>query len=754
MKRKGIFTALPLMFILTVFSIVSIVIYVNKSGTEELAISHESGIYNDSFELSVKSRKPGKILYTLNGEIPSIESENSMEYTEPIWVECVEMTNTYSFQICCFFDDGTKSDVYKRDFILDMAGNGRFTTKYVVSIVGDEDKLFGDEAGIFVRGNQFYEYLEKNPDVDLLSEVIPANYFSDIEVPVHAAIFLPNGEQIIEQNCGIQIYGNITRQNNQKSFRLYARYEYDDVNEFSYPFFEDMRSENGDATIDKWQRLSFHSSGDDNCYGFVRSTLMGELARQSEYPDTLASESVTVYINGKYQGVYWLQNTYDDRYFEEKYGDYSGEMIVCEGTLYSMDISKAETETEIKECQSYNGFCEWISTADLSDENNWNKVCNTIDIENFAHYFALEYYSTNLDWPDNNVKIYRYLCDDVSDEKYKENTVFDGKWRYLLFDTDYSLGLKSYDFYGYDAASYRLYSFLNSDINTILFKALCQREEFKELFISDVLAMMNTVFEQSNVSDTLFNLNLTRHAELEFMINHSDILAGSLWEDWGVGTGGMAKAEEEWYEIVFYAKYRPQYVVDELQFNWDCGSIVPVQISSEEGELFIRNIPAGKEVNGVWLSKVPLIISLEASNGIIVRGYMVNSEYVEGDVLYLPADKLEQYTEGLNIYPVLEQTDVEDLIIKEYKTNDSQDYVILKNNGSVSVSLNEYAITDDLSDVSKGNLPNVKLAAGEQFWIYGEKYCGKIEKPYIQVPFSWNDEEGVYLYHKQKGIIQ
>ena len=410
MRKKGVFGALPAIVLLSLCSLVGLILYNIGNHEDSVFISHESGIYSESFELSIKCMKPGKIVYTMNGEKPVLDNENILEYTKPLLLECKEETTTYSFQICCFFSDGTQSEVYKRDFILDLNGKERFTTTYVVSIVGDESKLCGDEEGIFVRGNRFYEYVEQNPDANPLEIKIPANYYVDTEVPVHAAIFTNDGKQIVDQNCGIKIYGFATRQHNQKSFKLCARYDYDDTNEFKYPFFSNIYSKNGNYLIDEWQRLAFHNSGTDHDQAYVRTELIERLAAQAGVDDILDSESVTVYINGKYQGVYWLQNTYDDKYFKEKYGNYLGEMVVCEGTLNCMDVNETSDISQEKFCQDYNEFCEWMRTADMTDDDNWEKVCSTIDIENFAQYFAIQYYIGNLDWPDNNVKVYRYKC--------------------------------------------------------------------------------------------------------------------------------------------------------------------------------------------------------------------------------------------------------------------------------------------------------------------------------------------------------
>ncbi len=752
MKVNGMKRALPLLILLIVMSVGGVALYIFYANQETLYISHESGMYSGSFDLSFFTFRKSKIYYTDNGQTPRPGEEGTYEYTETLRLECEEETATYSFQVCCVYDDGSQSEVYRRDYILDPAGQERFTTDYVVSIAGDEKQLFSDEEGIFVRGNQFYEYMEAHPDTNFLTEVVPANYCEDIEVPVHAAIFLGDGTQIIDQNCGIKIYGNITRQHNQKSFRLYARYDYDEVNEFSYPFFDDICSYDGKEPINKFQRLSFHNSGNDNDHGYIRSALMGELARQSGYEDTLGAESVTVYINGKYMGVYWLQNTYDDRYFEERYGDYEGEVAVAEGTLGTMDVSFAESEAELIAAEDYNAFCEWLSGADVNNEDDWQKICNTIDVENFAHYFALEYYTGNLDWPQNNVKVYRYIP--MEREAYREGTIYDGRYRYLLFDTDYSMGLVVFGFYGYDASTKTLWDFKHANEHTIVFSKLSEREEFRDLFVGKVMFLMNEIFVRQNVSDQMYALNVTRHIELRYMIEETDILKGSIWEAWGVGCGGMAQTEQEWNEILSYVELRPQCVISELSNDLYAGAAFNLKIFTEHsGSILINGMDAGESYEGLWMDNVPLEVSCAVMPGIVVKGYTVNGVFVEGKTLRLEAEDYAQYGTDLTIVPVIETVEEQCLEVVAYSINDSQDYVVLQNTGNVTLNLNEYALGDDEDSMSGKTLPEVMLAPGEQYIVYGAKYTGNMEANSTQVSFSWNDEEHVCLYHESTGIV-
>lgn len=752
MKVNGIKRALPLLILLIVMSIGGVVLYIFYANEETLYISHESGMYSGSFDLSFFTFRKGKIYYTDNGQTPRPGAEGTYEYTEALRLECEEETVIYSFQVCCFYDDGSQSEVYRRDYILDPAGQERFTTDYVVSIAGDEKQLFSDEEGIFVRGNQFYEYMEAHPDTDVLGEVVPANYYADTEIPVHAAIFLGDGTQIIDQNCGIKIYGNVTRQHNQKSFRLYARYDYDKVNEFSYPFFEDLCTYEGKEPITEWQRLSFHNSGNDNDNGYIRSALMGDLARQSGYQDTLGAESVTVYINGKYMGVYWLQNTFDDRYFEERYGDYTGEVAVAEGTLSTMDASLAESEAELIAAEDYNAFCKWLSDADVNDEEDWQRICDTIDVDNFAHYFALEYYTGNLDWPHNNVKVYRYIP--AEGEAYREGTVFDGRYRFLLFDTDYSLGLHMFGTFGYDATEKRLYGFLNTNEHTILFKALSEREEFRDLFVSKVMFLMNEIFVKQNVSDQMYALNVTRHIELRYMIEETDILKGSIWEAWGVGCGDMAKTEQEWNSILGYTDQRPQYVIEELQTEWSYGDTIALKTYTEHGgSILINGMDAGESYEGLWINNLPLEVSCAVSPGTVIKGYTVNGSFIEGAKLCIEAEDYTQYGSSITVVPVVEVVSQQSLEVVAFRTNDSQDYVVLQNTGTVTLNLGEYALGDSEDSLSGGTLPDFELAPGEKYVVYGAKYTGEMEANSTRVSYSWNDEEDICLYHEDTGII-
>lgn len=743
MKGKGIFRAFPILLILVIISTGVVLFYRGAEKEYQVMISHESGIYEEDFYLEIESQHSCNIYYTMDGSTPEPGSDSTLVYEAPVFIQIAEETKIYSLRFLCVFPKGTYS--FSREFVMEKQGMERYQTTYLVSVTGDEDALWGYENGIFARGKVFDEYLEANPEVDVNSVVIPANYFSNTEVPVHVSVFTADGEEIISKECGLKIYGNMTRAKNQKSFRLYARDCYDGENQFRYPLFADFVSEYTNMVMDEFQRISLHNAGNDNGYAFVRNTLISNLARQSGLQDTLASEGAVVYVNGRYQGFYWLQSTYDDKYFKEKYGPYNGEFVVCEGALTKL-VADAETNALEQVCiEEYNTFCEWIKTADLELEENWSRVCETIDIENFARYMALEYYIGNYDWPQNNVKLYRYVA---SGQENLESRVFDGRYRYLLYDVDYGMGLLFDGWYGYGVDAKILTELYGKDGDAGLFFCLMQKEEFKNLFVNVVLILSQGAFAAENVETELQKLAAVKDAEIHFMFEQTELLKGSIWEG---DENSFKSVEVEYEEILDYARRRPELVRKEMQQVLKCGRSISLSIKApSQCCIQINGMDVGEQYEGYCFTDVPMTISCEVAAGRNVLGYDVNGNYVEGEILLLNADWW--CSKSIHIEPILDEFEEECLRILAFHTDGKDDYIILENTGNVEILLSDYYIADS-KDASRGKLPSIVLQPGERFYVYGKQYSGAVWEKGYRVSFSWSEDEEIILFNSSQEIV-
>lgn len=714
--------------------------YVKYQQKDKLEISRESGMYETNTGIELRIFREGTIYYSYNGG-------QEYEYKEPLILTAEQDGTWYDMSFYCVYEDGTRTEPENRVYFVINSDIRKVETDYIVSVWGDEEELFSSEKGIFVRGDQFYEYMERNPDVDILGTAIPANYFSDEELAVHSVIFDRQGNTLINQNCGLKIYGATTRAKNQKSFRLTARYAYDETNSFDYPFFPQLRNENGGEIL-KYKKLSFHNSGNDNGYGFIRNQLSNELAGQSGFPDVLVSKSVSVYINNRYMGVYWMQNAYGEKYFQEKYGDYEGEMVVLEGAMSQVSGNDEDSLEQRKREEEYNEFCQWLIKSDVQDDAVWKQVVETIDVDNFLHYVAVEYYVNNIDWPHNNLKVYRYV---PLDESYVENTVFDGRYRYLLYDLDYSMGLKVQGWFGRDADAEGLERLCNLNSDSAMFGKIIQREECRNLFINYVLGLMNGSFAYSNVEATLAELNGSRWSELTYMMEKTDILKDSLWES---DDNDIQHVTEELQKILAYAERRPSVVVGEMASFWELGAAIEVVIAEDDrADLCISGTDNFLTGQIIYYAEVPVEISADANEGITVKGYYLNDSYLEGDrIQVLLGDYVKNGKVTIKM-DLLEQ-ECESLRIDSCRTSGDQDYITLKNVGTVNIHLSEYYLSDDSEEMFKYRLPNGILKPGEIVTFYGNKYKSEVNMDDYQLTFSWNSEENVVLSHITEGIIE
>ena len=92
--------------------------------------------------------------------------------------------------------------------------------------------------------------------------------------------------------------------------------------------------------------------------------------------------------------------------------------------------------------------------------------------------------------------------------------------------------------------------------------------------------------------------------------------------------------------------------------------------------------------------------------------------------------------------------------LKAYNVDGPEDYVVLKNEGMTDILLSEYYLTDTEEDPARGGLPSVTLHPGDEFVVYGIKYSGNCVENSVQVSFSWNEEEAIYLFHGTEGLLE
>lgn len=723
LKRKIIIiSALVVLAILAAFGYGVTMEQPVNAAAKGINVLPESGFFQEDIQIIVE--KPmedatSQVYYTVDGSMPS--RENGILYEKEIFLEALqeEMVNTFRFK--AFYEDGTESDVITRTYFCGENVPYRYSTM-VLHLSGDPEGLFGYDDGIFVPGRLFDEFMEANPDA-FYGNGVDANYQQkgpEFEREVYVQLFDQFGNVLMENAGGVRIVGNATRMKNQKSFKLYARSEYSANNEFEYPLFADLIAENTNVVAHQYKRLMVRNAGTDNGFAYLRSELVGELAADAGFPDVMHAEPVCVYINGQYQGIYWIENCFDRQYFENRYGEYTGEFVLLTGDDVEKEVDEDSTEVPTQEELDYiNEYNEWYnkySQLDLTLEENYKAVRDFIDVENYLEYFAIQSYVANYDWPTKNEKVYRYVSDTG---EYTEDSVFDGKYRFLLFDADYGFGLKT--IFGQVGISWdeSTLDIILSDVSP-LFGALMKREDCRQYFVNYTCDLINDALSSQHVAAVVDEMHASRYGELYHMLENTDIQKNSIWtwEDPNNLCIDFVDAQIE--EIKDFANNRPGAVYQDIQNHFGYEQIYQLQVShsTQNGGVKINGITTEQtEFSGIYYGEIPISLKPCVPANMEFDYWLVNGEErYEEELILTGADAVDGY---MDVMLFTKWTEEPCLQLYQICSEGNNDYIELINYSEEPLSTFSYFLSDN-DKFTQYALPKLIIQPGEILRIYGK----------------------------------
>lgn len=497
--------------------IVLIAVYMFFTGFRyRIHISVPAGFYNKDIEIEASIFRSGEIYYTTDGTEPAPGKEGSALYEGPIVLHARNKEETTTLKWKAYFTNGNTSQTYTNTYVVGKDAKERFST-LMVSISTDPDNLYGYENGIFVEGKVRDDYVKENPH-EAITEMTPANYTLRglaSERKVYVEMFREDGTRIIAQDCGIRTGGDYSRASEQKPFRLYAREELYGLDSFAYNFFN-VQDQKSDllSGYTEFNTLYFRNSGNDRQEAYIRDEVAQTMARKAGFLDTQFFVPVSVYINGEYAGFYWMHSQYNQSYFKQRYGRYDGEMVVIGDGEKDMQTTTEDILANHYAAEYMEQY-QYFAKQDLTDDAIYEQLKAFIDVENYLQYYALQIYMGNLDWPKCNLQAYRY----VSQKKnYTEGTVFDGRYRYLLYDVDTSMG-RGYIRENIDpwVSVNKLQNLLDSE-DAPLFKALMQRTDCQEYFTKYMCYLIDEVYTAENVAEAVDAIDASRRQEIDYYI--------------------------------------------------------------------------------------------------------------------------------------------------------------------------------------------------------------------------------------------
>lgn len=462
--------------------------------------SKEAGFYEEAFELLLTAPEGTEIYYTLDGSIPDPDRATTMLYSEPVPIDLCDsrkgegLLSATVVRAMAVTGDGAESDVETKTYFVADRMKDWYQVP-VVSLTADPEALYGMDTGIIAN---------------------PEEKGREWERPAHFEYFLPEGTRELSMNVGVRINGAYSRRFEMKSFRLYARSEYDTQKNFKYDFFSESlipaTEKNGEKkNIEKFKRLLLRGGGNESDAWettFFRDILIQSLMTGTSL-DLQAYQPAVVYVNGEFYGILNIRERMDDRYLASHY-NCGEEDVVIYGFKYNKDeeghvilppagqdaFEVVAEEGPEEEVSFFEEAFDFVTGNDMSDEALYQKAQEYFDMENFIDYLCLQMYCGNTDWPHNNCEAWRYTGE--PSEEYG----LDGKIRWLVFDTEFGFGL-----YGHRPGEQIIASMVADqhyeqpyrDVLTCLFRAFLKNEGFKQQFQTRFSELLDTNFAAESV---------------------------------------------------------------------------------------------------------------------------------------------------------------------------------------------------------------------------------------------------------------
>ena len=410
--------------------------------TDEAIIELESGWYSEPQSISILGSGQDNfyVFYTTDGSVPTIYD---IPYTKPIFINSNTCISFRSFSY-----NYLPSKLIDRTYIFEEDNHGLA----VFSIHTNPENLWNEQSGIYVSGpnaSEDYPYYGSN-------FWQPWSKFSRIEY------FDGNKTKKAEESLDLEIHGGWSRAEPQKSFRLDFKSKYTGrLEEAVIP---------AKNHIESYNNFNLRNGGQHTWSDKMQDALISRIASETNV-NYMAYEPCIAYLNGEYWGVYGIREKIDEHYIEDNYGFNSDsiDLMNAWNVLAGSDENALDSYQSImSEDANSNGFYELFSSI-------WN-------VDNYIDYFVIQTFIQNMDWMGiawgaNNIKMWRPQTDD-------------GKWNYVLYDTDGALGYFGQSYYD----NYLAYAMNPAYINqhSQIFNKVLQNDEFRCQFTNRYADLINT----------------------------------------------------------------------------------------------------------------------------------------------------------------------------------------------------------------------------------------------------------------------
>ncbi len=534
----------------------------------------QAGFYTSGVGVELScNRSQASIYYTLDGSLPS---PSSRRYNDAILLDTSQVIRATAYL------NGKKSAVATHTYLIKEDS----ITLPVVSISIQPFYLFDPVKGVFKRG----------PSAGTKFPFKGANYYSRKEFPCYAEFFETDRQRVFHSNLGFKIFGGMSRIFPQKSFSLYASSSRYGSKYIRHQLFPEKEQK-------KYKRLILRNSGSDFGETHFRDALITSLGKDIGL-EVQAYRPSIVFINGDYWGIYNMREKLTRHYIAENFG-YDKD---------SINLIEHRKDVNAGTRKSYDAMRIFMGKNSLASQENFDHVSSIMDVENFMEYEILQIYIDNQD-AGGNIKFW-------------QPQVEGGKWRWILFDTDFGLGHYGRDGYKNNSLEFHTKpngpAWPNPPWSTLNLRSLLQNKAFQKQFVNRFLDRLNYTFDSTYILPRMDSMIAVIRPELP---RH--------WARWDLKASRWQKEVER---IRSFVRLRPPFMREFLQAKFPyVGAEVALEVQVDSGGQVLLNqvIPIASAFKGVYFKNLPVQLEAQPNFGFLFSHWEVDSERQDGKQLTL-----------------------------------------------------------------------------------------------------------------------
>lgn len=452
--------------------------------------------------------------------------------------------------------------------------SNRALTLPVVSIVTDDKYLNDPKIGIYVDGTY---------------QSGTENYRFDWRRPINFEYFETGGKASeLNQLCETRIQGGATRTNPLKSLAVYANKRFGEKR-FSYEFFPDQK-----PGLTEFKSIVLRNAGNDFDYLYLRDIIAQRTMASHADLDWQAWRPVIVYINGVYKGI---ENIRERSNEDNIYTNYDG--------LEDLDMIENWDDLKEGDMEHLNAFKAFFNEHGhtMAEYEKW------MDCQEFINLMAMNVYYNNIDFPGNNIVLWRPRTDD-------------GRWRFIAKDVDYTMHLYNQDNYDYKYFDWLYWKEYDPNHNwgandyeaTRLFRRLMEDADFNREFIDHMAVYMGDFLNYEGtwkVWEPMYN-----QIKTEYPYHRK------LYNEW------WPNYNDEMDKVKTWLKKRTNFMYQHLADYYKLGSPLPflVNVTLDEADREALQFV----MNGVPLSEGKFIGRFFMGREVVLEGKPGNGKKVTG----------------------------------------------------------------------------------------------------------------------------